>query len=221
MLNKLLGTKIGMTQIFDEDRNSVPVTVIDIGGWFVTQIKTAEKDGYVALQLGLPRKRYRGKPFSKDVIFEWLQSKDKFFEHIREVEVEVDDASSYAVGQQILLKDFAVEEKDLDKLLVDVAGVSRGLGFQGVMKRWGFAGGPGGHGSTFHRSPGSIGNMCSQGNVVKGKKLPGQCGCKRVTVKGLKVARVDFDSNCLFVRGAVPGKKNALLFIRKRQIKTG
>ena len=206
MLNKLLGTKIGMTQVFDKNRNSVPVTVINIGGWFVTQVKTAEKDGYLALQLGFPRKRYRGRPF----LFEWLQSKDKFFEHTREITVDKDAA--YKVGQQILLKDFAVSEKDC----VDVAGISRGLGFQGVIKRWGFAGGPGGHGSTFHRGPGSIGNMCSQGNVIKGKKLPGQCGCKQITVKGLSVERIDVDSNCLFVKGAVPGKKNALLFIRKQ-----
>lgn len=205
MLSKLLGTKIGMTQIFDENRNAVPVTVIDMGGWFVTQVKSEGTDGYVALQLGLPRKRYRGKPFS----FEWLQAKDKFFAHLNEVTVQED---GYKVGQRILLKDFAVAEKDF----VDVAGQSRGLGFQGVMKRWGFAGGPGGHGSTFHRAPGSIGNMCSQGNVIKGKKLPGHCGCRRVTVKGLQVARIDAEKNCLFVRGAVPGKKNTLLFIRKQ-----
>jgi large subunit ribosomal protein L3 len=206
MLSKLLGTKIGMTQIFDEDRNAVPVTVINVGGWFVTQVKSEEKDGYIALQLGLPRARYRNKSFSA----EWLKSKEKFFEHIKEVTVDKD--ANYKVGQKILLKDFAVAEKDW----VDVAGQSRGLGFQGVMKRWGFAGGPGGHGSTFHRSPGSIGNMCSQGNVIKGKKLPGQCGCRRVTVKGLQVARVDVDKNCLFVRGAVPGKSNTLLFISKQ-----
>jgi len=208
MLNKLLGTKIGMAQIFDENKNVIPVTVINVGGWFVTQIKTVENDGYIALQLGFPRKRYRNKALS----FEWLQEKAKYFEHVKEVLLDADVADKYKVGQQISLKDFSATDKDW----VDVAGNSRGLGFQGVVKRWGFAGGPGGHGSMFHRAPGSIGNMCSQGNVIKGKKLPGQCGCKRVTVKGLRVARIDVEKNCLFVRGAVPGKKNTLLFIRKQ-----
>jgi len=198
MLNRLLGTKIGMTQIFDENRNAIPVTVIDVGGWFVTQVKSEDNDGYSALKLGLPRRKAKGK--------------NKVFLHSKEVLVSKEDIKKYSVGQRISLKDFSVTDKDK----VNVAGISRGLGFQGVVKRWGFSGGPSGHGSTFHRKPGSIGNMCSEGNVVKGKKLPGQCGCKRITVKGLKVVRIDEKMNCLFVKGAVPGKKNTLLFIEKQ-----
>lgn len=198
MLNRLLGTKVGMTQIFDENRNAIPVTVVDIGEWFITQIKTEENDGYSALKLGFPCKK--------------AKANNKVFLHLKEVLISKDDVDKYHVGQKISLKDFSVKEQDK----VHVAGISRGLGFQGVVKRWGFSGGPGGHGSTFHRSPGSIGNMCSEGKVVKGKKLPGQCGCKRITVKNLKVVKVDTNMNCLFVKGAVPGKKNTLLFIEKQ-----
>jgi large subunit ribosomal protein L3 len=208
MLNGLLGKKIGMSQIFDDNRKSIPVTVIDVGGWFVTQIKTQENDGYVALQIGLPREKYQGKGFSSS----WLKEKKKYFLYLNEVSL--DDVSGYAVGQRLSLKDFKVDSGNK----VDVAGTSRGLGFQGVIKRWGFSGGPGGHGSTFHRKPGSIGNMCSQGNVIKGKKLPGQCGNKRITVKNLKVVKVDEQANCLFVKGAVPGKKNSLLFLYSKQV---
>lgn len=209
MLHKLLGTKIGMTQLFDENRRVVPVTVIDMGGWFVTQIKTTERDGYAALQLGQLRKRYRGKAFENA----WLRAKKKFFLHCNEVLLDA-DTTDYHLGQAIELKDCGFGDKDK----VAVAGTSRGLGFQGTVKRWGFAGGPKSHGSRFHRAPGSIGNMCSQGEVVKGKKLPGQMGARRITVKGLRVVKFDQDSNCLFVRGAVPGKKNSLLFISKQVV---
>ena len=206
MLNELLGTKIGMIQIFDEEKRSVPVTVIDVSGWFVTQVKTQEHDGYDALQLGLPRKRYREKPFSAA----WLKDKKTFFLNVKEVANPGD--KNYSVGQKVSLSDFAISEKDV----VKIAGISTGRGFQGVVKRWGFSGGPAAHGSTFHKAPGSVGNMCSQGNVIKGKKLPGHHGCKLVTIKGLKVARIDKKLNCLFVKGAVPGRKNTLLFIRKQ-----
>lgn len=206
MLNILLGKKVGMTQVFDENRNVIPVTAIDVGTWYVTQVKTVENDGYVALQIGMPRKRYEDKPFSSA----WLKHKQKYFLHVKEVSVE-GGTDGYKVGKKLSLEDFGISVNDS----VAVAGVSRGKGFQGVVKRWGFSGGPSGHGSTFHRSPGSIGNMCSEGNVIKGKKLPGQCGCKRKTVKNLKVAVVNKDANCLFVKGAVPGKKETLLYVSK------
>ncbi|MCK4517272.1 50S ribosomal protein L3 [Candidatus Babeliales bacterium] len=208
MVKELLGTKIGMTQLFDKQRNVVPVTVIDMNGWFVTQVKTEETDKYSALQLGLVKKRYRELPFSG----KWLQDKKQFFAHVHEVCVDEKDAKAFSVGQKVALENLDVSDKDD----VAVAGTSRGLGFQGVVKRWGFKGGPSGHGSTFHRKPGSIGNMCSEGNVIKGKKLPGHAGCQRVTVKGLRVVKVDPASNYLFVKGAVPGKKNSLLFICKQ-----
>lgn len=206
MVKSLLGTKIGMTQLFDDNRKVIPVTVIDMSGWLVTQIKTKENDGYSALQLGLPRKRYRDKPFAVG----WLKDKKKYFVHVKEVLV--DEGHEFSPGKKINVKDFSLTTDDS----VHVAGASRGLGFQGVVKRWGFAGGPSGHGSTFHRAPGSIGNICSQGKVFKGKKLPGQCGCRRVAVKNLKVAKIDEALNCLFVKGAVPGKRDTLLFIERK-----
>lgn len=211
MLKGLLGTKIGMSQIFDGNRNVIPVTVIDVGGWIVTQVKNGDVDGYVALQIGFPRKKYLNRPFSP----EWLKKKDKFFAYVKEVQLKNEsDVSSYVVGQRLSVKDLDVSLNDK----VDIGGVSRGLGFQGVVKRWGFGGGPSGHGSTFHRAPGSIGNMCSQGNVIKGKKLPGHCGCRRVTVKNLEVVKIDEQTNSLLVRGAVPGKKDSLLFIYSKQV---
>lgn len=208
MLNKLLGTKIGMSQMFDENKNVIPVTVINAGEWFVLQIKTAENDGYCALQLGLPRDRYKGRPFAHA----FLGKKSKYFAFIREVPLEELNVASYAIGQMLTIKDFNLAPNDA----VNVAGTSIGVGFQGGVKRYGFAGGPSAHGSTFHRKPGSVGAMRTQGNVIKGKRLPGQCGGNRVTVRNLKVVKVDQETNCLFIRGAVPGKTNSLLYIRKQ-----
>lgn len=210
MLQGLLGTKIGMAQIFTEDRLAVPVTVVNIGGWFITQIKTKENDGYSALQVGLVRDRYRGKKFS----VAWLKTKKTIFRYLQEILIDEADEGKYVVGKSVAIDDasLALEEKNV----VDVTGISIGRGFQGVMKRWGFAGGPGGHGSTFHRKPGSIGTFCSQGMVFKGKKLPGHYGNKKITVQGLKIVRIDKDAGYLFLKGAVPGKKNSLLFMRKK-----
>jgi len=207
MLQEILGKKIGMTQIFDDQKNVIPVTAINVGGWFVVQIKNQEVDGYVALQLGRPRKKYSAKNFEDS----WLKNKKKFFEHVHEICVGEDVAKNFKLGQEIKASDSSLVEKDM----VGVSGTSRGLGFQGVVKRHGFSGGPSGHGSNCHRIPGSIGNMCSQGNVIKGKKLPGHCGFRRVTIKNLRVVKVDPEVGCLFVSGSVPGKKDTLLSIYK------
>jgi large subunit ribosomal protein L3 len=158
--------------------------------------------------LGLPRERYKGRPFTHA----FLEKKSKHFAHIKEVPVEEKNIASYAIGKILTIKDFNLAPNDA----VHVAGTSIGVGFQGGVKRYGFAGGPAAHGSTFHRKPGSVGAMRTQGNVIKGKRLPGQCGGTIVTVKNLKVVKVDQESNCLFVKGAVPGKKNSLLYIRKQ-----
>ena len=130
-----------------------------------------------------------------------------------ELDDDLDDDSveNFSVGHLVRLDQTSFEEGSY----VDVAGKSRGLGFQGVVKRWNFSGGPKTHGSTFHRKPGSIGNICSQGKVVKGKKMPGQCGNKRVMVKRLRVVRLNKDDGYLFIKGAVPGKKNSLLIIKQ------
>ncbi len=208
MLNNILGSKIGMTQIFDKDRRVVPVTVIEFSHWVVTQVKTQEKDRYSAVQMGKIKKRYRGLPVSPT----WFSKKKQYFEVLREVEIAPELESKFTVRQPITFDEVSLTEG----MIVDVAGTSRGLGFQGVMKRWNFSGGPGAHGSTFHRTPGSLGNLCSQGKIIKGKKLPGHQGNKRITVQGLQVVRLDKETGHIFVKGAVPGKKNSLLYIFKQ-----
>lgn len=208
MLTKLPGKKVGMTQLFDKNRNVIPVTVIRVADWFVTQVKTEEKDGYAALQLGLLRNRYQGTPFNP----EWLRTKKEYFLHVREVPLTTENAASFTVGQQITLDNTVFDVAQV----VDVTGNSIGLGFQGVMKRHGFSGGPKSHGSRFHRRPGSLGNMRTQGEVLKGKKLPGHCGTDQVTVRGLELVQVDKATGHIFVKGAVPGKRDTLLMIRKQ-----
>ncbi len=207
MLNRVLGKKIGMTQIFNEDGNVIPVTVVDIGSWLVTQVKTSDKDGYASLQLGLLKKKHRNKTFD----ISWLKNKKNYFSKLQEVRIDdLGEEPKFKVAQKITLEHSSLKEGSI----VDVSGVSRGLGFQGVVKRWNFSGGPASHGSTFHRSPGSIGNICADGRVDKGKKMPGHMGFRRLTVKSLKVIRLDKDSGYLFVNGAIPGKKDSFVSIR-------
>jgi len=207
MLSRIFGKKLGMTQTFLDTGKVVPVTVINVAHLFVTQVKTKEKDGYVALQLGLVRKKYAKHPFDKA----WCLHKKKHFLHLSEVPVDEGNVGKFKVGQEVTLENF-----DFDKgVMVKVTGKSRGLGFQGVVKRWGFSGGPSSHGSNFHRVPGSMGGACSQGKVAKGKKLPGHCGCKKITVEGLQIVDVD-KGGYLFVKGAVPGKKDSLVVITKQ-----
>jgi large subunit ribosomal protein L3 len=205
MLNKTLGTKIGMTQLFDKNGDVVPVTVVDVNHWFVTQVKTSEKDGYTSLQLGLLRERYRGQEFSPL----WLKAKKDFFVHINEVEVE--GTPALELGQSINATHVALKEGDV----VSITGTSKGRGFQGVIKRWGFSGGPAAHGSKFHRRPGTGGCLRTQGEVIKGKHFPGHLGAEQVTVKGLRIVRIDPEKGCIFIKGAVPGKKDALVAIKK------
>ena len=208
MLNSILGKKIGMTQIFTEKGEVVPITVVDIANLFITQIKTPTKDGYAALQLGLLRRKYKKQSFLKD----WCKNKKKYFSYLREVEIAEESLKKIKVGQEIKMDNINFQKNNI----VKVSGKSIGLGFQGVVKRWGFSGGPGGHGSNFHRIPGSIGNLCKEGEVEKGKKLPGRCGNKKITIKGLEIINLDNDNNYLFIKGAVPGKKDSLLFIRRQ-----
>lgn len=208
MLNKVLGTKVGMTQVFDKDGNVVPVTVVDVNHWFVTQVKSSAKDGYEAVQIGLIRKRFRGMAYSPV----WLKAKKDHFLQIKEIAL--DTAKSYELGQAISMSDTVLKEGDF----VDVTGRSKGCGFQGVVKRWNFAGGPAAHGSKFHRRPGSASHMRSQGEVIKGKRYPGHMGNEQVTVQGLQVVRIDPEIGCVFVKGAVPGKKDSLVTIKKQGI---
>jgi large subunit ribosomal protein L3 len=197
-----------MTQIFTEDGNVLPVTVVDAANWFVTQIKTSKTDGYSAVQLGLLKKKYESETLGAN----WVNNKNNYCYFFKEVRVNESDLGNFKLGQKIGLENTLLSEKDI----VKVTGKSKGLGFQGVVKRWGFSGGPSGHGSTFHRIPGSIGNMRSQGEVLKGKKLPGHAGDRTFTIKNLEIVKIDKDGNVLFIKGAVPGKKESLVFISRQ-----
>jgi large subunit ribosomal protein L3 len=208
MVNAFLGKKIGMTQIFDQSGNVVPVTVVSLRGWYITQIKTLENDGYKAIQLGLLKSKYEHEDFRHD----WLKKKSVFFYVFKEIYA--DDLQDLKVGQLLALNFINCKKGDLIK----VSGVTKGKGFQGVVKRWNFSGGPMSHGSKFHRNPGSISYMRTEGEVSKGKKMPGRCGNKEVTLKGLKIIDIHEDSSSIFIKGALPGKRNTVFRIIKQGI---
>ncbi len=198
----ILGRKVGMTQLFTEKGQVVPVTVIEAGPCYVTQIKTVAKDGYNAVQIGFEPAKKLNKP-------ERGHLKDlPLLRHLREIRT--DDAEQYKTGQVIDVSQFAEGE------LVDVIGVSKGKGFAGAVKRHGFAGGPKTRGQSDRwRAVGAIGSTTTPGRVLKGLRAPGHMGHRRVTVLNLKVALVDPSRNLLAVRGAVPGPAGSLVFIRK------
>lgn len=201
----ILGRKIGMTQIFTEEDQLVPVTVIDTNNCVVTQVKTPKKDGYSALQIGLGS--IKEKRVTKPMKGHFDKGKTKPKRHL--AEVKVDEGHNYQVGQEIKADIFSGGDK------ADITGISKGKGYAGVVKRWGFGGGPGGHGSHFHRSPGAIGACATPSRVFKGRKLPGQMGNSRVTVQGLEIAMVDTEQNLLLVKGSVPGGKNSIVIIKE------
>lgn len=200
----LLGKKIGMTQIFLDDGQMVPVTVIEAGPCVVTQVKEREKDGYEAVQIGYQevKKENVNKPI------EGHFKKAKVAPQKYLAELLLANGENYELGQVLTVESFTVGER------ADVTGVSKGKGFQGVVKRWGFKGGPKSHGSHFQRAPGSVGASATPSRVVKGKKMPGQMGNARVSVQNLEVVQVDSDKNLLFLKGAVPGSKGGLLMIK-------
>lgn len=212
MAKAILGRKLGMTQIFTEEGQVVPVTVVESGNNVVIQNKTVENDGYNAIQIGFgaikeskvnsPMKGHFAKAGVAPVKF------------VREMRLE--NASEYNVGDTISVDIFSAGE------LVDVTGTSKGKGFAGGIKRHNFARGPMGHGSKSHREPGSTGAMISGhgGRVLKGKKLPGHMGSERVTVQRLTVVRVDADRNLLLIKGAIPGPKKGLVVV-KSTVKPG
>ena len=212
MAKAILGRKLGMTQIFTEEGQVVPVTVVESGNNVVVQNKTVENDGYNAIQIGFgaikeskvnsPMKGHFAKAGVAPVKF------------VREMRLE--NASEYNVGDTIGVDIFSAGE------LVDVTGTSKGKGFAGGIKRHNFARGPMGHGSKSHREPGSTGAMISGhgGRVLKGKKLPGHMGSEKVTVQRLTVVRVDADCNLLLIKGAIPGPKKGLVVV-KSTVKPG
>ena len=204
-MNKgIIGKKIGMTQIFDEKGNVIPVTVIETAGNIVSQIKTVETDGYNAIQLGYGE--IKDKHINKPEAGHFAKAKIANKKHLREFRL--DDISSYKIGDEVKADIFAAGEK------IDVQGTSKGKGFQGVIKRHGQHRGPMGHGSMYHRRPGSMGSTSTPGRVFKGKKLPGHMGKVTATIQNLDVVRVDMDKNVILVKGSVPGPKGAILKVK-------
>ena len=204
MEKAIIGKKVGMTQIFDEAGKVIPVTVIEAGPCTVVQKKTTENDGYEAVQLGFGA--IKPKKITKPMGGHFAKLGTEPVRYLREVRVE--NASEYKTGDLQTVAAFADVKK------VDVTGTSKGKGFAGVIKRHGFAGGPGGHGAHFHRAPGSIGQCATPSRVFKGVRLPGHMGCDTVTVKNLEVVRVDAEQNLILVKGAVPGGKNGIVRVR-------
>ena len=206
MIEGLIGKKIGMTQTFDEEGNVAPITVIRVGPCTVIQKKTKEKDGYSAIQLGLIEEKGRKKA-TKPLVGHYEKSGVPPMKILREFQFA--EKGEVKEGDQFFVDIFQIGEK------VHVVGMSKGKGFAGVVKRWGFHGGKASHGSMFHRRPGSTGASAYPSRVMKGKKLPGHMGNKRVTVKNLKVIQADKENNLLVVKGAVPGASGGYLLIKK------
>ena len=221
MEKAILATKVGMTQIFNEDGSLIPVTVLQAGPCVVTQVKTVENDGYEAVQVGFVDKKdkiiNKDKGGKKEIVhrhgtnkaekghFEKAGVSSKRF--VREFKFE--NASEYALAQEIKADIFEVGDK------VDASAITKGKGFQGAIKRHGQHRGPMKHGSKFHRHQGSNGACSSPSRVFKGKGMPGHMGSKKVTIKNLEVVRVDAEKNLLLIKGAVPGPKKALVTIKE------
>ena len=203
----LLGRKLGMTRIFAGDGSAVPVTVIEAGPCPVTQVKTAEKDGYNALQIAF--EAAKEKHVTKPLRGHFAKAGAGLFRTLREIRL--DGPAAHEVGQTLTAELFAAGDK------VKVTGTSLGKGYQGVMRRWNFKGSKDTHGcEKVHRSGGSIGNNTFPGHVFKGKKMAGQWGAERVTVQNLTVVDVRPEDNVILVRGSVPGPKNGLVLVRKQ-----
>ena len=202
----LIGKKIGMTQLFDEKGEGIPVTVIEAGPCTITDVRTMERDGYRAVQLGFGAGKERR--MIRPVLGQFSTRNLPPRRYLREFRV--DDLNGFEVGKSLTVTLF---EKGAH---VDVQGVTKGRGFQGVVKRYGFVAGHASHGPTHGKQPGSIGASAFPARVVKGKRLPGRMGGVQFTVKNLEVVAVDAEQNVLLVRGAVPGPANGLVMVRKR-----
>ena len=203
-MNKgLIGKKVGMTQIFDEAGKVIPVTAIEAGPCVVAQVKTEETDGYTAIQLGFGEVKENKMSKPEKGHFTKVNVTPK--KHLREFRV---DTVEVKVGDELKADVFAAGDK------IDIQGTSKGKGFQGVIKRHGQSRGPMGHGSMYHRRPGSMGSTSTPGRVFKGKKLPGHMGVQTVTIQNLEVVKVDLDKNVILVKGSVPGTKGAILKLK-------
>ena len=205
MKKAILATKVGMTQIFNEDGVLTPVTVLQAGPCVVTQVKTVENDGYSAVQVGFTDKRE--KLVNKAQKGHFNKAGVSYKRYVREFRFE--DTESYALAQEIKADIFAAGDK------IDATAISKGKGFQGAIKRHGQHRGPMAHGSKFHRHAGSNGACSDPSKVFKGKGMPGQMGHKKITIQNLEVVRVDAEKNLLLVKGAVPGPKKSLVTIKE------
>ena len=203
-MKTIIGRKIGMTQIFDEKGRVIPVTVIEAGPCVIAQVKSVETDGYNAIQLGFGY--VKESKLNKPEKGHFAKAKLALKKHLREFRV--DSLEGVNVGDEIKADTFVAGDK------IDVQGTSKGKGFQGVIKRHGQSRGPMGHGSMYHRRPGSMGPTSTPGRVFKGKKLPGHMGRVTVTIQNLDVVKVDLDKNAILVKGSVPGAKGAILKIK-------
>ncbi len=203
MKKAILGRKVGMTQIFDENGKVIPVTVVEAGPCTVVQVKTKDSDGYEAVQLGFGE--VKEKKLIKPTKGHFAKASVTPKKYLREFRLE---EVSYNVGDEIKADIFTAGET------VDVTGTTKGKGFQGVIKRHGQSRGPMGHGSMYHRRPGSMGSTSTPGRVFKGKNLPGHMGVETVTIENLEIVKVDLDKNVLLIKGSVPGNKGAILKIR-------
>lgn len=204
MKKGIIGRKIGMTQIFDENGIVIPVTVIEAGPCVVMQVKNAENDGYNAVKVGFGE--IREKLLNKPEKGEFAKANLKLKRYVKELRL--DDISGLEVGSEIKADIFAAGEK------VDVTGTSKGKGYQGVIKRWHSHRGPETHGSKYHRAVGSMGASSYPSRTFKNKHMPGHMGNKKSTILNLEVARVDADKNLILIKGAVPGPKKGLVIIR-------
>jgi large subunit ribosomal protein L3 len=202
----IIGRKLGMTQIFGDAGAAVPVTVIEAGPCPVTQIRNGEIDGYNALQLGFDAQKQ-----TRTSQAELGHAKKAGLDYAPRLlqEFRVESVDGYSVGQELKVDQFEAGDK------IKVTGTTKGRGFQGVVKRYGFAGRPASHGHPKKRNPGSLGPGTNPSRVIKGKKMPGQMGATQQTVRNLRVERIDTERNLIYVRGAVPGSRNSLVFIRK------
>ncbi|WHH61468.1 50S ribosomal protein L3 [Petroclostridium sp. X23] len=204
MEKAILGKKIGMTQVFDEDGRVIPVTVIEAGPCTVVQKKTVDNDGYSAVQVGFATKKEKN--VSKPQKGHFDKAKVEYKRFLRELKL--DNADALNVGDEIKVDVFAAGDR------IDVTGTSKGKGFAGTIKRWGTHRGPMSHGSHYHRGPGSLGACSTPSKVMKGKKLPGHMGVEKITIQNLDVVKIDTEKNLLLVKGAVPGPKGGLVVVR-------
>ena len=205
MKKAILATKVGMTQIFDENGVLIPVTVLQAGPCVVTQVKTVDNDGYKAVQVGFVDKRE--KLVNKPVKGHFDKAGVSYKRYVRELKLE--NAEEYSVKDEIKADIFAAGDK------IDATAISKGKGFQGAIKRHGQHRGPMAHGSKFHRHQGSNGSATTPGRVFKGKGMPGQMGNKQITIQNLEVVKVDTENNLLLIKGAVPGPKKSLVTIKE------